>query len=73
MRNVLVNGVATQVLAIELTTDAAGRFSVKELPGGYYIAYADPPAGSPWAPNWAYLAATSPAVNVDVYLWKRSG
>lgn len=73
MRNVLVNGVATQVLALELTTDAAGRFGVKDLPGGYYVAYADPPAGSPWAPSWAYFSATSSAVNVDVYLWKRSG
>jgi hypothetical protein len=72
MRNLLVNGTASQVLAAELTSDGAGRFSVKDLAGGYYVVYVDPPAGSIWEKNFAYLAATQPNVSVDVYLWRRS-
>jgi hypothetical protein len=71
MRNVLVNGRATQVLALELTTGVTGAFAVKDLPGGYYVVYADPPEGSPWSPNFSYLAATKAQVSVDVYLWKK--
>ena len=73
MRNVLVDGLAKQVLALQLTSDAQGRFSAKELPGGYYVIYAEPAAGSPWAPSFSYLAATKADVTVDVYVWKRSG
>lgn len=73
MRNVLVDGVAKQVLALQLTSDSQGRFSAKDLPGGYYVIYAEPAAGSPWAPSFSYLAATKPDVTVDVYVWKRSG
>lgn len=71
MRNVLVNGAASQVLAAELTSDAAGQFSIKDLAGGYYIVYADPPEGSGYEKNWSYLAALKPEVTVDVYLWKK--
>jgi hypothetical protein len=73
MRNVLVDGVAKQVLALQLTSDSQGRFSAKDLPGGYYVIYAEPAAGSPWAPSFSYLAATKPDVTVDVYVWKRNG
>jgi len=57
MRNVLVNGVATQVLAAQLVTDALGRFAVKDLAGGYYVVYAEPPAGSVWSNSFSYLDA----------------
>jgi hypothetical protein len=71
MRNLLVDGKATQRLAAELVTDANGAFAVKDLAGGYYVVYADPPAGSPYQSSFSYLAATRPEVKVDVYLWRR--
>ncbi|HJU76282.1 MAG TPA: hypothetical protein VJ717_21255 [Gemmatimonadaceae bacterium] len=69
MRNVLVNGAATQVLAAELVTDVNGRFSAS-LTGGYYVLYAEPPAGTDWSKSLSYLAASRPEVTVDLYLWK---
>ena len=72
MRNVLVNGVAKQVLAAELVSDAAGRFAVKDLAGGYYVVYAEPPAGSIWSNSFSYLDANRPEVSVDVFLWRRT-
>jgi hypothetical protein len=72
MRNLLVDGKATQRLAAELVTDANGAFAVKDLPGGYYVVYADPPAGSPYNSSFSYLFANKPEVKVDVYLWRRS-
>jgi len=70
MRNILVNGRSAQELAAALTTDASGRFTVT-VKGGYYVVYAEPPAGSIWSKSYSYLPATQPNVNVDVYLWKR--
>ncbi|MEW5915394.1 MAG: hypothetical protein AB1762_03270 [Gemmatimonadota bacterium] len=71
MRNLLVDGQATQRLAAERVTDANGAFTVRDLAGGYYVVYADPPAGSPYQSSFSYLAATKPEVKVDVYLWRR--
>jgi hypothetical protein len=71
MRNVLVDGVAKQVLAAQLVSDAQGRFAVKELAGGYYVVYAEPPAGSIWGNSFSYLNANRAEVTVDVYLWRR--
>lgn len=70
MRNVLVNGASSQVLSVELVTDANGRFSAS-LAGGYFVVYAEPPAGTIWSKSFSYLAANRPEVSVDVYLWKR--
>jgi len=71
MRNVLVEGSATQVLAVELLAGAHGEYTVTGLPGGYYIVYAYPPSGSVWADNWTYLPAMQAEVTADVYLWKK--
>ena len=72
MRNVIVDGTATQVLAIELLTGDHGEYTVTGLPGGYYIVYAYPPTGSVYADNWSYLAAMQTEVTTDVYVWKKN-
>ncbi len=71
MQNVLVNGESSQVLAVEMLSDDAGGYMIKDLPGGYYVVYAYPPAGSAYAQNWSYLAALDPEVKLDVYVWKK--
>jgi hypothetical protein len=70
MRNVVVNGTVSEVLAIELLSNNAGDFTVNDLPGGYYVVYADPPAGSIFQKSWTYLSALQTQVAVQVYLWK---
>jgi hypothetical protein len=70
-RNLLVDGAATQVLAAQTTSDAAGQYRVEGLEGGYYIVKAVAPAGSPYADSWTYAAGTAPEVTADVYLWRQ--
>jgi hypothetical protein len=71
MRNLLVDGKAVQRLAAELVSDANGTYALRDLPGGYYVVYADPPAGSQYSSSFSYLAATKPEVKLDIYLWRR--
>jgi hypothetical protein len=71
MQNVLVNGEASQVLAVEMLSDDSGGYVIRDLPGGYYVVYAYPPAGSAYSQNWSYLAALDPEVKLDVYVWKK--
>ena len=71
MRNLLVNGQATQVLAAETTSGASGEFRVDALAGGYYVIYATAPAGSPWVSNHTLVAGTSNEVLANVYLWRQ--
>ena len=71
MRNLLVDGKATQTLAGETTSDANGDYRVTGLPGGYYVVYANPAAGSAWAPNHALVAGTTPNVTAHIYLGRR--
>ena len=70
MRNLLVNGAATQVIAAERVSDANGKFSAS-LAGGWYVVYVEPPAGTNWSKSFSYLAANRAEVSVDVYLWKQ--
>jgi hypothetical protein len=70
MHNVVENGQASEVLAVQLVANDAGEFTVNNLPGGYYIVYADPPAGSIYRGSWSYLSAMQPLVAATVYLWK---
>ncbi|HEU4563191.1 MAG TPA: hypothetical protein VFS05_01035 [Gemmatimonadaceae bacterium] len=69
---VLVNGVATQVVAAHTVSGTDGSYQVDGLEGGYYIVSVTAPAGSPWADGWSYLPGTSADVTVDVYLWQKS-
>jgi hypothetical protein len=69
IRNVLVNGAATQELAAETVSNDDGVYSVGGLPAGYYIVEAAPPSGSSYAAGWSYLAGQASDVKVDVYLW----
>jgi len=71
VRNLLVNGVATQELAAETVSDDDGAYAVSGLAAGYYIVQADPPSGSPYAGGFSYLPGQSSDVQVDVYLWKQ--
>ena len=71
MRNLLVNGQATQVLAAETTSGASGEYRINGLAGGYYVIYATPPAGSPYASNHALVAGTANEVLANVYLWRK--
>lgn len=71
VRNVLVNGAATQELAAETVSDGDGAYSVSGLAAGYYIVEAAPPSGSSYASGWSYLAGQASDVKVDVYLWPR--
>ena len=73
MHNVIVGGQASEVLAVELVANDAGEFTVNNLPGGYYIVYADPPAGSIYQKSWSYLSAMQTQVSLSVYLWKPQG
>jgi len=70
MRNVLVNGQATQVEAGQTTTSASGAYQFSNLAGGYYIVYVTPPTGSPYISNWSYVEGLAPAVDVNVFLWR---
>ncbi|MBX6331254.1 MAG: hypothetical protein IRY91_05345 [Gemmatimonadaceae bacterium] len=69
--NVLVDGVATQVVAAHTVSGADGTYQVDGLEGGYYIVSVTAPAGSPWADGWNYLPGTWTDVTVDVYLWQK--
>lgn len=69
MRNIIVNGQSAQELAATLSADAAGRFRLDDLAGGYYIVQAAAP-GSGYAAGWEYLPATRDVVELDVYLWR---
>jgi hypothetical protein len=71
IHNLLVNGEAKQELAAETVSDANGTYAVSGLEGGYYIVEAEPPAGSSYAAAQEYLAAQSPDVTLNVYLWKQ--
>ena len=71
-RNVLVaDSVASEELVAQTTTSATGEYHFAGIPGGYYIVRAALPANSPYADNWAYLAATAADVKVDVYVWRK--
>jgi hypothetical protein len=70
MRNLLVNGQATQQLAAEMTSGANGEYRVT-LPGGYYVVYATAPAGSPYVSNHALVAGTATDVTANVYLGQK--
>jgi hypothetical protein len=69
MRNLLVDGKATQVLAAETTSGSAGEFRLNGLAGGYYVIYATAPPGSPWLSTYTLVAGTSNEVVANVYLW----
>ena len=71
MRNLLVNGQATQTLAAETTSDANGEYRATGLAGGYYVAYANPAAGSVWASNYVLIAGTTPNVTANIYLGRK--
>jgi len=66
-RNQMVNGVATQELVATVTADAAGRYEIPTLPGGYYVVYASPPDGTALGESWE-LVPIKADVEVNVYL-----
>lgn len=66
-RNYMLNGVATQELVATVTADAAGRYDIPTLPGGYYVVYATGPAGSALGESWE-LVPIKADVEVNVYL-----
>lgn len=70
VRNVLVDGTATQLAAGETTSASNGTYHFTNLAGGYYIVNVAPPAGSPYTSSWNYVAGTAASVVVDVFLWR---
>jgi hypothetical protein len=70
VRNLLVNGKATQVAAGETTSGPDGGYRFANLAGGYYIVSVTPPAGSPYSASWSYVSGTAPNVEINVYLWR---
>ena len=71
MRNILVDGEARQVLIAEMTTSSDGAFAANNIPGGYYVVYAEPPAEAGLTNSYSLLAALKSHVQVDVYVSQR--
>lgn len=70
-RNILVNGDSSQVFVADARSKANGVYEVTGLAGGYYTVTATPPAGSGYGKGSAFLAATTPDVKLDVYLFPK--
>ncbi|HYD51525.1 MAG TPA: hypothetical protein VEA99_02815 [Gemmatimonadaceae bacterium] len=73
VRNVLVDGKATQVTAGTTTSAADGSFSFENLTGGYHVLTGRPPAGAALHEGLEYVASTASVVRRDLYLWAKRG
>ena len=71
MHNILVDGQSAQELAGTTVSGADGAYGFANLPGGYYVLYAEPSAASGYAGSYSLVPRTPANVLVDMYVWRK--